>query len=63
MTTQAQVKLAKGKHEIVVALDRAGGNGWGMFVSFAPAAAGGKAGQAPVFRLCSPVELCVTDEV
>jgi hypothetical protein len=35
--TQAPVKLAKGEHEIVVALDRDGGEGWGVFVSFAPA--------------------------
>jgi len=34
--TEAPVKLAKGEHEIVVALDRAGGKGWGIFVSFAP---------------------------
>lgn len=31
--TQAQLDLAVGKHEICVALDRANGNGWGIFVS------------------------------
>jgi hypothetical protein len=36
--TEAPVKLTKGTHEIVVALDRAGGNGWGIFVSFAAVA-------------------------
>jgi hypothetical protein len=47
--TQAPVKLAKGEHEIVVALDRAGGKGWGIFVSFAPAGAGRKKGKTPTF--------------
>jgi len=32
--TQARVALAAGEHEIVVALDRAGGRGWGIFVTF-----------------------------
>ncbi len=32
--TQVRVALAEGEHEIVVALDRAGGLGWGIFVSF-----------------------------
>lgn len=47
--TEAPIKLAKGEHEIVVALDRAGGKGWGIFVSFAPAAGKAKAGRKPVF--------------
>ncbi|MEI6972139.1 MAG: DUF2961 domain-containing protein [bacterium] len=32
--TQARLALAAGEHEIVVALDRAGGRGWGIFASF-----------------------------
>jgi hypothetical protein len=32
--TSVPVKLAAGEHEIVVAFDRAGGKGWGIFVSF-----------------------------
>ena len=40
LRTRAPVKLAKGEHEVVVALDRAGGNGWGIFVSFMPAGGG-----------------------
>ena len=32
--TSTPVTLAAGEHEIVVALDRAGGKGWGIFVSF-----------------------------
>jgi len=48
LRTQAPVKLSKGTHEIVVALDRDGGEGWGVFVSFAPTA-GKKAGKTPVF--------------
>jgi hypothetical protein len=47
--TEAPIKLAKGEHEIVVALDRAGGKGWGIFASFAPAAGKAKAGRKPVF--------------
>lgn len=37
LRTQAKVKLARGTHEIVVAFDRGGGAGWGIFVSFMPA--------------------------
>ncbi|MEI6972836.1 MAG: DUF2961 domain-containing protein, partial [bacterium] len=40
--TKAPVKLDIGEHEIVVALNRDGGKGWGMFVSFAHAASGPK---------------------
>jgi hypothetical protein len=47
--TQAPVKLVKGEHEIVVALDRDGGEGWGIFVSFAPVAGKVKTGRKPVF--------------
>jgi hypothetical protein len=47
--TQAPVKLAKGKHEIVVALNRARGEGWGIFVSFAPVAGKAKGGRKPIF--------------
>ncbi len=48
--TQAPVKLSKGEHEIVVALNRDGGQGWGIFVSFAPPAGGGaKRGRKAVF--------------
>jgi len=47
--TEAPVKLAAGEHEIVVALDRAGGKGWGIFASFAPSANKAKAGRKPVF--------------
>ncbi len=47
--TEAPVKLAKGEHEIVVALDRVGGKGWGIFVSFAPAAGKAKADRKPIF--------------
>jgi len=32
--TAARLDLAAGEHEIVVAFDRAGGKGWGIFVSF-----------------------------
>jgi len=32
--TAMRVKLAAGEHELVVAFDRAGGKGWGIFVSF-----------------------------
>ena len=49
LRTAAPAKLAKGEHEIVVALDRAGGKGWGIFVSFAPAASKAKAGRKPIF--------------
>ena len=37
--TQVRVTLSAGKHEICVALDRANGEGWGIFASLQPAAA------------------------
>ena len=47
--SKVALKLGKGTHEIVIALDTTGGNGWGIFVSFEipPAARKGKA--RPVF--------------
>ncbi len=32
--TQARVAMRRGEHGIVIALDRSGGRGWGVFVSF-----------------------------
>jgi len=48
LRTQAKVKLARGTHEIVVAFDRGGGAGWGIFVSFMPAGGGVKGGRKTV---------------
>jgi uncharacterized protein (DUF608 family) len=47
--TQVRVKLARGTHELCVALDRAGGKGWGFFSSLqkAPAACGSDCGCGP----------------
>lgn len=44
--TTARVKLRRGEHEIVVALDRADGNGWGIFASLQEPKSGCDAGCA-----------------
>ena len=53
LRTQAPVKLTRGTREIVVALDCAGGTGWGLFVSFMPAADSAKAGKGKNMMLPS----------
>ena len=39
----------EGRMDVTVALDRAAGKGWGIFVSFAPAVGKAKAGPKPAF--------------
>jgi len=51
LRTQARVDWTAGEHEIVVALNRAGGAGWGIFVSFEPAEAQHVPGRKTVFPI------------
>lgn len=47
--TQVRVDWKAGEHEIVIALDRAGGLGWGAYVSFEPAESMQTPGQTVTF--------------
>jgi len=49
LRSQARVEWASGEHEIVVALDRAGGRGWGIHVCFEPTEAMQVLGRTCVF--------------
>ncbi len=47
--TQARLHWPAGRHELVIALDRAGGMGWGIYVSFEPAESMQAPGRKTVF--------------
>ncbi len=47
--TRARLRWDEGQHELVIALDRAGGRGWGIFASFEPAESMQVAGRKIVF--------------
>ncbi len=47
--SQAEVKLAKGVHEIVIALDTAEGRGWGIYFSWGVPKSARKANSKPMF--------------
>jgi len=49
LRTQARVHLTEGDHELVMALDRDGGRGWGIFACFTPTEAMQMPGRAVLY--------------